>query len=126
MVRHSWRTHLKAAADERAVVELVARYLAEWKPAEIEALPDGAWPTRLSTPRAVIGHGVELARLHAAQDAPGAGLAYLQEMLLFFTHAAVAITRLAAVRGEVDCPPRRGCDHPHRRAKARRSASSRA
>ena len=126
MVRHSWRTHLKAAADERAVVDVVARYLAEWKPAEVEALPDGAWPTRLPTPRAVIEHAVQLARLHAAHDVARGGLAYLQEMLLFFTHASVAITRLAAVRGEVDCPGHRGRDRLQRRPRARRSASSRA
>ena len=102
MVRHSWRTRLKASVDKREVVALVARYLEEWKPAEIEALPEGAWPTAVHTPRGVIEHAVELARLHAAYECSGAGLPYLQEMLLFFTHAAVAITRLASVHAEAE------------------------
>ena len=105
MVRHSWRTHLKAATDERAIVALVATYLGEWKPAEVESLPEGAWPTRLSTSGAVIEHSVKLAQLHAAFEGCGPGLAYLQEMLLFFTHAAVAATRLAAARDPQHCPP---------------------
>lgn len=104
MVRHSWRTHLKASTDEHAVVAIVARYLREWKPAEIDALPLGAWPEHVTTPRAVIEHGVELARLHAGHHGDRASLAYLQEMLLFFTHAAVAIARLAAVRAEAAQP----------------------
>ena len=100
-VRHSWRTHLKSSLDEREVVALVTRYLAEWKRAEIQALPPDAWPPSIATPRAVIEHAVELARAHAAHDANAAtGLAQLQELLLFFTHAAVTITRLAAARAE--------------------------
>ena len=47
-----------------------------------------------------------LSRLHAAAPLHGPGLAYLQEMLLFFTHAAVTATRLAAVEADDDCPPR--------------------
>ena len=104
MVRHSWRTHLKASTDEREVVAIVARYLREWKPDEIEALPRGAWPGHVTTPRAVIEHAVELARLHAGHEGDRASLAYLQEMLLFFTHAAVAVARLAAVRAEAPQP----------------------
>lgn len=104
MVRHSWRTHLKASADEREVVAIVARFLGEWRPAEIRALPRGAWPAHVGTPRDVIEHGVELSRLHATHEGGGASLAHLQEMLLFFTHAAVAITRLAAVRAEAVQP----------------------
>ena len=104
MVRHSWRTHLKATTDEREVVAIVARYLGEWKRAEIGALPEGAWPARVTTPRSVIEHSVELARLHAGHDCDRASLAYLQEMLLFFTHAAVAIARLSAVRTEAAQP----------------------
>ena len=118
MVRHSWRTHLKAAADERAVVALVASFLAEWKPAEIESLPEGAWPTRVSTPRGVIDQSVHLARLHANSTTGGPGLAYLHELLLFFTHASVAITRLAAVKRDMDCPG-------HRRANVRRRQTAR-
>lgn len=101
MVRHSWRTHLKASTDERGVVAVIARYLTEWRPAEVKALPPGAWPRRIDTARGVIDHAVELARLHAAYQGDGPGLAYLQELLLFFTHAAVAVTRLAAARAEV-------------------------
>lgn len=104
MVRHSWRTHLKASTDERQVVAIVARYLREWKPAEIAALPEGAWPARVSTPRAVIEHSVELARLHAGHAGDRASLAYLHEMLLFFTHAAVAVARLSAVPMEAAQP----------------------
>ena len=100
-IRHSWRTHLKSSTDEREVVALVTRYLAEWRRAEIRALPPGAWPALIATPRAVIEHSVELARLHAAHDANAAtGLAQLHELLLFFTHAAVTITRLRAARAE--------------------------
>ena len=118
MVRHSWRTHLKAAADERAVVALVGRYLAEWKPAEIESLPEGAWPTRVATARGVLEQSVRLAQLHAAiAEAPGLG--YLHELLLFFTHAAVTVTRLAAVKRDMDCPG-------HLRANKRKRSVARA
>jgi hypothetical protein len=94
MVRHSWRTQLKAASDERHVVSLVARYRSEWTPAEIEQLPHGAWADAPDTARGIVDHSVRLAVMHAHMDPGAPALAALQQLLLFYTHAAVAVTRL--------------------------------
>ncbi|HZZ94014.1 MAG TPA: hypothetical protein VFE23_15745 [Usitatibacter sp.] len=96
MVRYRWRTLLKAALDASDVVRLVERFVGEWSADEVLALPQAARPTAPRTARAVVDHSVELARLHATFDGPAQTLAGLQEMLLFFTHAAVAIVRLTA------------------------------
>lgn len=110
VLRHSWRTQLKAAASEADVISVVQRYLAEWKPEEIESLPAGAWPADTTSPSAVVGHSVTLGRLHAEfQGAPGS-LQPLQELLLFFTHAAVRMARVAVLD-----PPDEGPRRPVRR-----------
>jgi hypothetical protein len=103
MIRKSWRTQLKAAADERDVLAIVGHFLAEWSNAEIAALPEGAWPGRICTREDVLSHAVTLAEIHARFDGAAAELPGLQELLLFFTHAAVRIAKIATPA--VDPPP---------------------
>ena len=122
MLRHSWRTQLKAAASAADVLSVVQRYLAEWKPEEIESLPAGAWPADVKSPSAVVGHSVTLGRLHAEFQGEPTALQPLQELLLFFTHAAVRMARVAALDSPEEGPPRalrRTTVAPRRRPRAR-------
>ena len=107
MVRQSWRTQLKSAADERDVLAIVRTFLGEWSKAEIDALPCGAWPSRIGNRADLLSHSVVLAGLHARFRGPGTALPGLQELLLFFTHAAVRIAKIEAAAQGADCPPRR-------------------
>lgn len=102
MIRHSWRTQLKAAAREKDVLAVVRGYLAEWSQGEIAQLPPGAWPARISGRADILAHAALLAGVHARFDGSPSALPGLQEMLLFFTHAAVRVTQIAAA---VEHPP---------------------
>ena len=104
VIRRSWRTELKNATAEKDVLAIVQGFLAEWKRAEIESLPGGAWPQRIATRADLLAHANVLAASHARFEGDASALAGLQEMLLFFTHAAVRIARLAAVREIADRP----------------------
>jgi hypothetical protein len=105
MIRQSWRTQLKAAAEERDVLAIVRHFLAEWTKGEIAALPAGAWPSRISSREDVLSHAVTLAELHGRFDGAAGGLPGLQELLLFFTHAAVRIAKIAAPALDPPDPP---------------------
>jgi hypothetical protein len=107
MIRQSWRTQLKAAADERDVLAIVRHFLAEWTKAEIAALPAGAWPGRISSREDVLSHAVTLAEIHGRFDGAAGGLPGLQELLLFFTHAAVRIAKIGAPVVDPPAPKRR-------------------
>ncbi|HEX6632787.1 MAG TPA: hypothetical protein VF038_02400 [Usitatibacter sp.] len=95
MIRRSWRTQLKASTSQEAVLTVVSRYLDEWRPEEISALPHGAWPASLRTRADVLAHALKLNTMHASFDGDPRGLAGLQELLLFFTHASVRCNQLA-------------------------------
>ena len=49
MIRRSWRTQLKAATTQEAVLSVVSHFLDEWTPQEVNALPPQAWPRGLAT-----------------------------------------------------------------------------
>ncbi len=128
MVRHSWRTELKAATAESDVLAVVQRYLHEWSEAEIAALPSGAWPRPPRSRRELLAHGMKLAELHAEYAGTSPALRLLQELLLFLTHAGVRISQLAALEARDDCPghpPRTPKKAPTRPGRTARRAGTR-
>jgi hypothetical protein len=96
VIRHRWRTHLKNAATEAAVVDLVHAYLAEWTAQEIRSLPGAAWPGKIGDRSDILSWMFRVGEVHARFRGDAASLARLQELLLFFTHAAVRVTQIAA------------------------------
>ena len=106
MIRQSWRTELKRAASEKDALAVVRAWLAEWSQGEIAALPAHAWPSRIRDRGDVLAHAATLSGLHARFDGSAGELPGLQELLLFFTHAAVRIARIAAEEAAADPPPR--------------------
>lgn len=106
MIRRSWRTQLKAATTQQAVLTVVSQFLDEWSPHEVAALPPEAWPPPLASRDDVAQHALRLSRMHADLGASPRGLSGVQELLLFFTHAAVRASQLAAASAlhEPDAP----------------------
>jgi hypothetical protein len=96
VIRYRWRTHLKNAATEAAVVELAQGYLAEWTAQEIRSLPGAAWPGKIRDRADIMSWMFRVGEVHAHFRGDAASLARLQELLLFFTHAAVRVTQIAA------------------------------
>lgn len=96
MIRHRWRTHLKSATTERAVVALVGDYLREWDTEEIGSLPPGCWPDRIRERADIMSWMFRIGEMHSRFRGASASLMRLQELLLFFTHAAVRVTQIAA------------------------------
>jgi hypothetical protein len=96
VIRHRWRTHLKAATTEAAVVDLVRGYLGEWTAQEIRSLPGAAWPARIQDRSDIMSWMFRVGEVHARFRGDSASLARLQELLLFFTHAAVRVTQIGA------------------------------
>ena len=95
MIRHRWRTHLKNAATENDVVELVQGYLREWSPDEIRSLPGSAWPGKIAERGDIMFWMFRVGEAHAKFRGDATALARLQELLLFLTHAAVRVTQIA-------------------------------
>jgi len=110
VIRHRWRTHLKNAATEAAVVELVQGYLAEWTAQEIRSLPGAAWPGKIRDRADIMSWMFRVGEAHAHFRGDATSLARLQELLLFFTHAAVRATQIAAKpqEGSANDEPRGG------------------
>jgi hypothetical protein len=98
VIRHRWRTHLKSATTEQAVVALVRDYLGEWDREEVASLPDAAWPTTIRSRTDIMSWMFRIGEIHSKFRGPAAALMRLQELLLFFTHAAVRVTQIAASR----------------------------
>ena len=96
MIRRSWRTQLKAATTQQAVLSVVSQFLDDWSPPEVSALPPRAWPGTLTSKDDVVQHALRLSQLHAELSAAPGALTGLQELLLFFTHASVRVSHLAA------------------------------
>ena len=96
MIRHRWRTHLKSATTQAAVVDLVQGYLAEWTASEIGSLPAAAWPGKIQDRSDIMSWMFRVGEVHAHFRGDEASLQRLQELLLFFTHAAVRVTQIAA------------------------------
>lgn len=102
MIRHRWRTHLKSATTEAAVVALVGDYLGEWDAEEIASLPASAWPNEVRDRADIMSNMFRIGEVHGKFRGSAAALMRLQELLLFFTHAAVRVTQIAAA---ADHPP---------------------
>ena len=96
MIRHRWRTHLKSASTEQAVVALVVEYLGEWTSEEVASLPAGSWPQDVASRADILSWMFRIGEVHNGYRGPSASLLRLQELLLFFTHAAVRVTQIAA------------------------------
>ena len=96
MIRHRWRTHLKSASTEEAVVAVVGDYLREWTPDEIESLPEGSWPERIHGRADIMSWMFRIGEIHGKFRGAAAARMRQQELLLFFTHAAVRVTQIAA------------------------------
>jgi hypothetical protein len=109
VIRRSWRTHLKASTTPEAVLTSVSQYLEEWSAAEVASLPSGAWPAPLRTRADLVAHAVKLGKLHSEFAGEPRSLAALQELLLFFTHAAVRITQLTPLP---EAEPQRDAQNP--------------
>jgi hypothetical protein len=101
VVRYSWRTQLKAAATPEAVLDLISRFLDEWKREEVASLPGDAWPRAIASKKQVLDFTLRLGQIHAAFRGDSATLARVQELLLFFTHASVRITQLDSMRADL-------------------------
>jgi hypothetical protein len=95
VIRHRWRTYLKNATTEAAVVDIVKDYLREWKPDEIRSLPGAAWPGKIAGRGDIMFWMFRVGEAHAKFRGEAAALTRLQELLLFLTHAAVRVTQIA-------------------------------
>ncbi len=102
MVRHRWRTHLKNATSESAVLQLVRTYLSEWPVDEVTSLPTDAWPGSVRSRADIMSWMFRIGDAHGKFKGDPAVLARLQELLLFLTHAAVRVTQISS--GMTDGP----------------------
>jgi hypothetical protein len=93
---------LKSATTEAAVVALVGDYLGEWDAEEIASLPASAWPNEVRDRADIMSNMFRIGEVHGKFRGSAAALMRLQELLLFFTHAAVRVTQIAAA---ADHPP---------------------
>jgi hypothetical protein len=100
-VRFRWRTYLRAATTEQAVVDLVHTYLASWSTEEIARLPAGIWPSALQSGKDLVQGTLKIGQVHSAFDGSRAALALVQELLLFMTQASVRAVQLMPLPGEV-------------------------
>jgi len=101
-VRHRWRTHLKNATSETAVLQLVRNYLSEWTTEEVASLPVDAWPTTVRNRADIMSWMFRIGDAHGKFKGDPAALTRLQELLLFLTHSAVRVTQIGA--GMIDAP----------------------
>lgn len=99
-VRFRWRTYLRSATTEQAVVELVRIYLDSWSPEEVARLPAGAWPVPINSGRELIRETLKIGQAHSTFTGNRASLALVQELLLFMTQASVRATQLMPLPGE--------------------------
>lgn len=99
MIRQRWRTHIKNAADEKALLAVVNECLGEWTWAEMAQLPNAAWPMRIDTAKALSEWTFRLGELHREyQGRSSDALAPLEELLLLFTHASVRMAQITRPR----------------------------
>ena len=104
-VRFRWRTYLRAATTEQAVVDIVRTYLSSWSPEEVSRLPAGTWPAALASGKDVLRETLKIGQLHSVFAGARASLVLIQELLLFMTQASVRATQLAPLPGEGAAPP---------------------
>jgi len=99
-VRFRWRTYLRSATTEDAVIDVVRVYLDSWSPDEIARVPAGVWPQSIRTGRELIREALKVGQAHSAFAGTRQGLALLQELLLFLTQASVRVAQLTPLPGE--------------------------
>lgn len=99
-VRFRWRTYLRGATTEEAVVEIVRTYLLTWSAEEVARVPQGAWPIPIASGRDLIRETLKIGQAHSVFGGTRASLALLQELLLFMTQASVRAAQLMPLPGE--------------------------
>jgi hypothetical protein len=104
-VRFRWRTYLRSATTEDAVIDVVRVYLDSWSPDEIARVPAGVWPQSVRTGRELIREALKVGQAHSAFAGTRQGLALLQELLLFLTQASVRVAQLTPLPGEAASIP---------------------
>ncbi|HSN19282.1 MAG TPA: hypothetical protein VLS49_01305 [Usitatibacter sp.] len=87
---------MKSATTEEGVVALVRDYLGEWDREEIASLPPSTWPAEIRDRADIMSWMFRIGEIHSRFRGPAAALMRLQELLLFFTHAAVRVTQIGA------------------------------
>ena len=103
MIRHRWRTAIKNAGDEKALLAIVNEYLGEWTWAEMAELPNAAWPTHVDTAKSLSEWTFRLGELHREFHGRSSTLlTRLDELQLFFTHASVRMAQLARHKAGTD------------------------
>ena len=103
-VRFRWRTYLRSATTEQAVVDIVRTYLESWSPEELARLPVSARPMPMTTGRELVRETLKIGLAHSNFAGDRASLALVQELLLFMTQASVRATQLAPLPGEAHAP----------------------
>lgn len=101
-VRFRWRTYLRSATTEQAVVDLVRVYLESWSPEEVARVPAAAWPAAIASGRDLIRETLKIGQAHSTFSGNRASLALVQELLLFMTQASVRATQLMPLPGETE------------------------
>ena len=97
VIRSKWRTLLKAAHSEAAVLVLVRSFFAAWSPDEIACIPADVARRRRLTARELPAALTTIVEAHAAFRGTARELALMQELLLFMTQAAVRLVQLRAL-----------------------------
>lgn len=90
-----WRSRIRSARDDEAVVSVVVDYEAAWAPGDIARLPRNCWPGRVRDRDDVAAWAVHLAReeLKVADDTDGHVL--LHCLAAVFSEAAVRLTQVS-------------------------------
>jgi hypothetical protein len=99
-VRFRWRTYLRGATNDQAVVEIVRTYLATWSAEEVSRLPANAWPVPIKTGKDLVRETLKIGQAHSVFAGSRSSLALLQELLLFMTQASVRSMQLTPLPGE--------------------------
>ena len=92
-MRHYFLRLLAATPSEQAVVNVAVRYLAEWKPSELAAIPATCRPglVRDAEDIADAAYALTRGRIESSGSQP-----LLEEMEAFFAHACARISELEA------------------------------
>ena len=104
-VRFRWRTYLRGATTQKAVVDVVRTYLESWSPEEVARLPAATWPSSLSLAGDIVRETLKIGQVHSTFSGSRASLALVQELLLFMTQASVRAVQVTPLPGEPAIEP---------------------